>query len=118
MSKFKNLVGLVGLAALGAAVVKELKKPEAERTWEGTLADKIPYDLRVPTLDRLKERCWNPESDSYIAPHVFGVGWSVNVGKIVADVKNSACCKDFGVGSCVSDDAVADGEGAEAADAE
>ena len=92
MSKLKTLITLAGLAVAGAAIAQELKKPEAERTWNGKVADVIPYDFRVPTLERLKERMWNPEADSCLSPHVFGVGWTLNVGKIVADLKNATCC--------------------------
>jgi hypothetical protein len=37
----------------------------------------------MPTLDRAKDRLWNPEG-GLIGPHVFGVGWSVNFGRLFA----------------------------------
>jgi hypothetical protein len=79
-----GLVRLVLLGLLVTAVVRELRLPAEERTWHGTVAGVVPYDLRKPTVARFKERLWNPESERLIGPHVFGVGWSPNVGRIVA----------------------------------
>ena len=38
----------------------------------------IPYDLRFPTLSRVKERMWNREDPRIITPRVYGAGWTVN----------------------------------------
>lgn len=77
--------GLLRLVALGlvvAAVAKEWRLPADERTWHGTVAGFVPYEFRPVTPERLKERLWSPEGD-LVGPHVFGVGWSVNVGRLV-----------------------------------
>ena len=88
MSRRKKspLSKLFGLAAAGltvAAVAQELAKPADERTWHGQIAY-IPYDFRVPTIERLQERWWNPDDPRLLTPRVFGLGWAVNVGRIVA----------------------------------
>ena len=44
---------------------------------------KVPYDFRLPTLQRLRERVWNPEDPRIFTPRCFGVGWSVNVYQLV-----------------------------------
>jgi hypothetical protein len=75
------VVGLPGVG--GAAVVQELRKPAEERTWTGTLGGTIPYDLRPPTAERLRAKLWAPDDPRIFMPHVFGVGWSVNVGRLV-----------------------------------
>lgn len=80
----KRLITLVTIALTAAAVVKELRTPEAERTWNGKIASVVPYELRVPTLERARERLWNPDAEHVVGPRVFGVGWTVNVGKVVA----------------------------------
>ncbi|QAY69454.1 DUF5808 domain-containing protein [Xylanimonas protaetiae] len=80
----KRLVTLATIALAAAAVVKELRKPGDERTWNGTVASVVPYDFRMPTVARAKERLWNPEASSVVGPRVFGVGWTVNVGKVVS----------------------------------
>lgn len=84
---FRKLVTLVAMALTVAAVVKELRTPAEERTWHGTVASVVPYEFRMPTLARFRERLWNPESEHYVGPRVFGVGWSLNVGKVVAEVR-------------------------------
>lgn len=60
-----------------AAVCQELEKPKEERHWHGKLGF-IPYDFRMPTLERLKEGYWNEESSDIFSPEVLGIGWAVN----------------------------------------
>ena len=40
---------------------------------------RVPYDFRFPALRRVRERWWNPEDPRIFTPHVFGVGWSLNL---------------------------------------
>ena len=87
--KKRNRSGLLGWLATGlavAALVRELRLPAEERTWHGRILY-VPYDFRVPTLARLRERLWAPE-DRLLVPHVFGVGWSINLGRLFALVTN------------------------------
>jgi hypothetical protein len=69
---------------LGAAVITELRKPPEERTWHGRLAGFVPYELRPPTMDRVRETYWAPEDAHLLKPPVWGVGWQLNVGRVVA----------------------------------
>jgi uncharacterized membrane protein len=81
--------GLISWLAAGltvAAVVRELRLPADERTWHGRILY-VPYDFRIPTLERLRERFWAPDQP-VIVPQLFGVGWSINVGRLVALVTN------------------------------
>ena len=71
---------LVGLVA--AALAEQLRRPDSERDWHGALGGVIPYDFRPPTVDRLRATYWAPESDQLLRPHVFGVGWGLNVGRL------------------------------------
>jgi Family of unknown function (DUF5808) len=73
----------VGASLLGAALITELRKPEATRTWEGRIAGRVPCDLRPPTLSRARERLWHPADRRILAPTVFGVGWTVNLGRLL-----------------------------------
>lgn len=43
----------------------------------------VPYDLRLPTWKRIKERCWNPKDSRIITPKVFGAGWTINWYQII-----------------------------------
>ncbi|HXV33529.1 MAG TPA: DUF5808 domain-containing protein [Gaiellaceae bacterium] len=83
MRRVRRLVRVLGIALLGAALVTELRKPSAERTWHGRLGGFVPYDLRPPTLDRLRAAWWNPDEPRIFTDRVFGVGWAVNVGRLV-----------------------------------
>ena len=71
------------LLLVAAAVANELRKPAAERAWHDRLGGVVPYDFRRPTWARVKQTFWNPESDLILVPHVFGVGWSINVGGLL-----------------------------------
>ena len=42
---------LLAIGLVVAAVVKELRLPQDQRTWHGSLAGFVPYDLRMPTLE-------------------------------------------------------------------
>jgi hypothetical protein len=70
------------LAIIGVvAIVQELRKPPHERTWHGKVADFVPYDFRVPTLERLQTTYWNPDGP-ILSSKVFGVGWAPNFGVV------------------------------------
>ena len=84
---FRRFWKLVAFALTVTAVVKELRTPQELRTWNGKLIGFVPYDLRWPTLARVKERMWNPDSTHLINPRVFGVGWTLNLGRVVGLVK-------------------------------
>ena len=82
--------GLLRLFALAfgiAALVKELRLPKAERTWHGTVATYVPYDFRRPTVDRIRRRLWAPDDPQVLMPTVFGVGWSLNFGRVLTLLK-------------------------------
>ena len=85
MKRVTRLV-LVGLAA--AAIVQELRKPAVARAWHGTIIG-VPYDFRMPTIDRIKQRVWSPDTPEVLVPHVFGVGWTVNAGRVAELVKDA-----------------------------
>jgi hypothetical protein len=67
------------LAVAAAAIVQEVRKPSRDRDWHGRVGF-VPYDFRPPTPARLKERWWNPDAE-LLVPQVFGVGWTVNLGR-------------------------------------
>jgi hypothetical protein len=68
------------LAIIGViAVVQELRKPKDERSWHGKVADFVPYDFRMPTIERVRDTYWNPDGP-ILSSKVFGVGWAPNFG--------------------------------------
>lgn len=72
-----RLVEATAVTITVAAVLQELEKPREERSWYGRLGF-VPYDFRLPTLQRLKKRFWNTEDRRLLTPNFFGVGWSIN----------------------------------------
>lgn len=44
-------------------------------TWLG-----MPYDLRVPSLDKVRAAWWDPANPRIFVPRVFGGGWDLNFG--------------------------------------
>jgi len=68
------------VAAIGViAIVQELRKTPDERTWHGKVADVVPYDFRLPTVERVRSTYWNPEGP-VVSAKAFGVGWAPNFG--------------------------------------
>lgn len=81
----KPLKALVAVLTI-LAVIKELRLPKEERAWHGALAGFVPYDFRMPTFAKIKGTLWNPEG-SIVVNRVFGVGWTINLGAVVAKVR-------------------------------
>lgn len=82
MDRFRRFVKLVAFGFVVAAVIDQLRRDPEERTWEGAVAGIVPYDFRMPTLERARSRWWNTEDDRLFVPQVFGVGWTVNLARL------------------------------------
>ena len=74
-------VGVILITAL--AILDQVVRDPEYRTWNGQVFG-IPYDFRAPTLDRVRAAVWSPEEPRLLNPHVFGVGWTPNVGRLFA----------------------------------
>ena len=48
----------------------------------GELFGIIPYDFRIPDVERARRKTWDPQSARILTPTTFGVGWSVNLGRL------------------------------------
>ena len=77
----RRLVQLATLAVTAAALWQQLSRPREQRTWEGRVGV-IPYDFRPPTPSRFRMRMWAPDNADVVVPQVFGVGWTVNLGRL------------------------------------
>jgi hypothetical protein len=86
-SKSRWLGRAIFVGLLGAAVATELRKPQEERAWHGKLAGVVPYELRRPTLKRVRETYWAPADEHVFNPPVWGVGWALNVGRVVQMIR-------------------------------
>ena len=75
---FNRLLKLISLVLAVTAVVKELRTPAELRTWNGKVAGVVPYDFRLPTMDRLRQAYWNPRSPKVFTGRPLGVGWAIN----------------------------------------
>ena len=83
MRRARKVARAVGIALLAAAVATELRKPSGERAWHGRLGGFVPYDLRPPTLERVRAAWWSPDDPRVFTDRVFGVGWAINLGRLV-----------------------------------
>jgi hypothetical protein len=88
-SGIARLLKLVWIGLTIAAIRQELKQPPQDREWHGEVAGFVPYDFRLPTADKLRERWWDPEG-AVVQPQVFGVGWTLNFGRIATQFKERA----------------------------
>ena len=81
-SELGDLVWLLRMAVVATvlgAIYTELRKPPEQRTWNGKLLGVIPYDFRLPTIERLRAAYWNPASPKVFTARPLGVGWAVNI---------------------------------------
>ena len=83
MERFRRFVKLVAFGLVVAALIDQLRRDPEERTWEGSVAGIVPYDFRMPTLERARSRWWNTRDDRLFVPQVFGVGWTINLARLV-----------------------------------
>ncbi|MGH2499110.1 MAG: DUF5808 domain-containing protein [Candidatus Limnocylindria bacterium] len=79
MGDLAKLVRTLAWLAVFGAVYQELRRPPAERTWQGKVLGVVPYDFRIPTLERLRDAYWAPDTDRVFSDTAFGVGWAVNI---------------------------------------
>jgi hypothetical protein len=78
------------LAIIGViAVIQELRKPPEERTWHGEVGDLVPYDFRMPTVERIRDTYWNP-GGPILSSKAFGVGWAPNFGVMTRWIGDTA----------------------------
>jgi uncharacterized membrane protein len=42
----------------------------------------LPYDFESLSLEKLRDRMWNPASDRILVPQAFGVGWTLNLAAL------------------------------------
>ena len=60
LGAFGWLLRTAAMAAVAGAIYTELRKPPEERTWNGKLLGVVPYDFRLPSLDRLRAGVLEP----------------------------------------------------------
>jgi hypothetical protein len=82
VGRFRRFVKLVAFGLVVAALIDQFRRDPEERTWEGSVAGIVPYDFRMPTLERARSRWWNTDDDRLFVPQVFGVGWTINLARL------------------------------------
>jgi len=73
LSKSKSAIPIVTVAV----VIYALSTGRSHGTVLG-----LPFDFRMPTPARVKKRWWNEDDPRLFTPHVFGVGWSLNIAEL------------------------------------
>ena len=81
MGLLKRWRAVAGLFAV-ATVIHAVRSSKSHGTFMG-----VPFEFRPPTPRRVKERWWNREDGRVFTPHVFGVGWSVNLPALSTRLK-------------------------------
>ena len=61
-----------------ATIVYAIRTKQSDGAFLG-----VPFEFRLPTPTRVRQRLWNPEDSRIFTPHVLGVGWSVNVYQVL-----------------------------------
>ncbi len=73
LARFKLTIPIVTTAV----VIYALRTGRSHGTVMG-----LPFDFRMPTPARVKKRWWNGDDPRLFTPHVFGVGWSLNLAEL------------------------------------
>lgn len=69
-----------------AAVCQELEKPGEERKWHGKIGF-IPYDFRLPTIEKVLKTFWDPHEHRLFTQRAFGVGWAINFHALLENLR-------------------------------
>jgi hypothetical protein len=80
---FGRLIKVASVLLLLLAVSQEMEKPPERRFWHGRVVGMVPYDFRLPTLERLLNRYWNTTDSRVWMPTLFGVGWAINLPSLM-----------------------------------
>ena len=78
LSPMNIIMSVLLVIYVGVAIMEQLRRPPGERTWHGKIVG-IPYDFRMPTVDRLRATFWNKDTAQILVPQAFGIGWTVNL---------------------------------------
>ena len=86
--KLKRRLVLLTVIVAVAAVLDQLRRPKDERTWHGAVLGLVPYDFRPPSYQRFKDAWWNPDDRRLFTPRALGVGWAVNLPRLIELVRS------------------------------
>ena len=81
-SPINIIFSILFLIYVAIAITQQLQRPPEERTWYGKIAG-IPYDFRLPTVERIRDTFWNKDTSKIFLPQVFGIGWSINMYPVI-----------------------------------
>ena len=76
-----GLKGTLKTATLLFAVATVAYAVRTKKT-HGTFL-KVPYDFRIPTVKKVRDRVWNPKDPRMMTPSAFGIGWTPNAYQLV-----------------------------------
>jgi hypothetical protein len=81
MRKRDRILAAVTTTLAFVSILDQLSRRPEDRDWHGHVAG-VPYDYRMPTIERLLDRVWNPIDERVLVPQVFGLGWTVNLYQV------------------------------------
>jgi hypothetical protein len=83
--KLNRLLFFATVIVTGLAVLDQMRRPAAERDWHGTIVV-VPYDFRMPSLQRFLDAWWNPDDPRLFTPRDFGIGWAINIPRLLSTI--------------------------------
>ena len=83
---FIRIVQAAAITVTLAALCQELEKPREERKWHGKVGF-IPYDFRLPTVEKVKKAYWNPNEHRVFTERAFGIGWAFNFHTLLENLR-------------------------------
>ncbi len=82
MQALKKLTVSALLLLVALALLDQLVRDPRYRDWHGSVLG-VPYDFRLPNAARLQQSVWAPDDGRLLTPHLFGIGWTLNLGRLL-----------------------------------
>ena len=62
--------------------ISSAAEPRSERSPLSGRVLGVPFELRLPTAERVGARWWDPLNPRIFVPRIFGIGWTVNFASV------------------------------------
>ena len=83
----RKLLQLAAVTVLVGVVYAEVRKGPSDVRFVGKSLGFIPYDLRLPTMARIRQAYWDPGDPRVFTGTVAGIGWSVNFAALAEKIR-------------------------------
>lgn len=84
----RGIFRILTLAVIAGVIYQEARKEPGDERWHGKSLGFVPYDLRPPSLARIRETYWNPDDPRIFTGKVAGIGWGINLAAVAEKLRS------------------------------